>query len=152
MASTISDASMTVTITESLILNGVNQGSTKKMTIAGINEVSKRIVTVLASTDSTQIYAGAAAASIGTFITSDVKYIRITNLDDTYPAVLSFSNGADHHAQFSLAAGQVFIVTDTSASFDNNAAIHLFSGEDITQITAMGVGGTVDIEILVASS
>ena len=152
MASTISNATLSVTVTETLNMNGSNHGSTKQMTISGINEVSKRIVTALASTDSTQIYAGASAASIGTFITANVKYIRITNLDDTYPAVLSFSNGADHHAQFSLAAGQIFIVTDTSASFDNNAAIHLFSGEDITQITAMGVGGTVDKEILVASS
>lgn len=152
MASTISNATLSVTVTETLNMNGSNHGSTKQMTISGINEVSKRIVTALASTDSTQIYAGASAASIGTFITANVKYIRITNLDDTYPAILSFSNGADHHAQFSLAAGQIFIVTDTSASFDNNAAIHLFSGEDITQITAMGVGGTVDIEILVASS
>ena len=152
MASTLSNAALTVTVTENLTLNGSNHGSTKHMTITGINEVSKRIVTALASTDSTQIYAGAATTATGAFVTSNVKYIRITNLDDTYPVVLSFSNGADHHAQFSLAAGQIFIVTDTSGSFDNNAAIHLFSGEDITQITAMGVGGTVDIEILVASS
>ena len=152
MASTISNAALTVTVTETLNMNGSNHGSTKQMTISGVNEVSKRIITVLASTDSTQIYAGAAAASIGTFITANVKYIRITNLDDTYPVILSFSNGVDHHAQFSLAAGQIFIITDTSASFDAESAIASFSGEDITKIEAMGVGGTVDIEILVASA
>ena len=40
MASTISSASMTVTLTESLVLNGVNQGSTKKMTITGVTAIS----------------------------------------------------------------------------------------------------------------
>ena len=153
MASTISNSTLTVTISENLILNGTNQGSTKKMTISGINEISKRILTVVQGTsNNTQIYAGATAASNGTFITNDVKYIRITNLDNQYSVVLNFSNGSDHNSQFLLAAGQVFIITDTSASFDNNSTIGSFSGENITKIEAMGVSGAVDVEILVASA
>ena len=41
MASTISNSSLSVTITEKLTLNGTDHGSTKKMTISDINEVSK---------------------------------------------------------------------------------------------------------------
>ena len=44
MASTLSNAALTVTVTENLTLNGSNHGSTKQMTISGINEVSKRIL------------------------------------------------------------------------------------------------------------
>ena len=81
MASTLSNATLTVTLSESLTLNGADHGSTKKIQIGGVNEVSKRIMTV--ATGGTQVYAGASAAAYGTFVTADVKYVRITNLDDT---------------------------------------------------------------------
>ena len=82
MASTISNATLTVTVTESLTLNGSNHGSTKRIDVTGVNEVSKRIISCL--TDGTQIYKGhATVASFGQFIYGNVKYIRITNLDDT---------------------------------------------------------------------
>ena len=151
MASTLSNATLTVTVTESLTLNGAEHGSTKKMTIAGVNEVSKRIMTC-ATSPGTQIYRGASAASFGTFVTANVKYIRITNLDDTNSVILYFANGVDHSFEYVLATGQVFMITDTSASFDTATTVAGFSGEDITRIDAMGVGGTVDVEILVASA
>jgi hypothetical protein len=153
MASTISDASMTVTITESLILNGVNQGSTKKMTIAGINEVSKRIVRVLASSDSTQIYKGHLnTASYGQFIYGDVKYIRITNLDKDNAVVIHIEDSTlSHDAQFLIPAGHVFFLTDAAASYGSAADIAIPVG-NIERIDAMGSGGAVDIEIFVASS
>ena len=45
MASTISAATLTVTITEAVTLNGYDQGSSNSLSIASINEVMKRIVT-----------------------------------------------------------------------------------------------------------
>ena len=151
MASTLSNATLTVTLTEKIVLNGSDHGSTKKMSISGINEISKRILTC-ATTPGTQIYAGADAASFGTFITSNVKYIRITNLDDTNSVVLHLSDGSDHHSQHLLAAGQVFFLTDVSASFDVEALVQDFSGENIVRIDAMAQSSAVDIEILVASA
>ena len=56
MASTISNATLTVTVTESLTLNGSNHGSTKRIDVTGVNEVSKRIISCL--TTGTQIYKG----------------------------------------------------------------------------------------------
>ena len=46
MATTISNATLTVTLTESVSLNGIEQGATNTLTIANIDEVSKRIVSV----------------------------------------------------------------------------------------------------------
>lgn len=153
MASTLSNATLTVTVTESLTLNGSDHGSTKKMTIAGVNEVSKRIITVLASTDSTQIYQGhETIASHGQFIYSNVKYIRVTNLDDTNGVVLHIEDSSNSHdAQFLLPAGHVFYLTDAAACYGSAAAIAIPTG-NIEKIDAMGNGGAVDIEILVASA
>ena len=46
MTTTLTAATLTVTLKESIELNGVEQGATNEKTIASINEVSKRIVTV----------------------------------------------------------------------------------------------------------
>jgi len=153
MASTISNAALTVTVTEKLTLNGRDHGSSQKITISGVNEVSKRILTA-AITPGTQIYAGGDAAGLGTFVTDNVKYIRITNLDDSNAVVLHFSDGSAHYSQHLLGAGQVFFLTDVSASFDAATTIDAFDGENIVRIDAMSEHLTepVDIEILVASA
>ena len=150
MASSITNTTLGVTVTESLTLNGVNHGSTKRMNITGINEVSKRILTV-ALTPGTQIYAGGSAASYGTFVTADVKYIRITNLDNANFVILHLE-GNSHYAQIRLAPGHVFFLTDVSSAFDNVSAVADFSAEDITRIDAMADTAALDLEILVASA
>lgn len=152
MASTLSNSTLTVTVSEKLTLNGRDHGSSQKITIAGVNEVSKRIVTVLASTDSTQIYAGAAIASIGTFITANVKYIRITNLDDTNAVSIHIEDTSNtQYAQFLIPAGHVFFLTDAASSYGGASSIAVPTG-NIEKISAMGDGGAVDVEILVASA
>ena len=149
MASTLSNATLTVTLSESLTLNGANHGSTKKIQIGGVNEVSKRIMTV--ATGGTQIYAGGSAASYGTFVTADVKYVRITNLDDTNYIVLHLE-GNSHYAQIQIAPGHAFFLTDVSSVFDNASAVASYSAEDITRIDAMANAAAVDVEIMVASA
>ena len=46
MASTITAASLTVTITESITLNGSNMGATNTLTVGSVNEINQRIVTL----------------------------------------------------------------------------------------------------------
>ena len=53
MASTVSAANLKVKITEEVILNGRDQGSSNTLTIASINEVYKRIVTCTANAETT---------------------------------------------------------------------------------------------------
>ena len=151
MASIISNATMTVTVTESLSLNGNNHGSTKRIDITGINEVSKRIVTTL--TTGTQIYKGhATVASFGQFIYGNVKYIRITNLDDTNPVSIHVEDTTNTtYAQFLIPAGHVFFLTDAAGSYGDAAAVAVPTG-NIEMIDAMASSAAVDIEILVASA
>ena len=92
MTSTISAATMTVTLTESINLNGSNQGATNSLAIASIAEVSKRIVNCPAS-EKTVISFGAAIAA-GTFIAGDIRYVRITNKDDTNFVILNIEGAA----------------------------------------------------------
>ena len=46
MASTITAADLTVTLTEAITLNGYDQGSKNIKTIASVGEIYKRILTI----------------------------------------------------------------------------------------------------------
>ena len=107
MASTISAATMTVTLTESISLNGYDQGSKNTLTISDIGAVHKRIVRCPTSERSI-ITMGTNVAS-GTFIEGDVRYIRITNKDDANFVYLVFKNEYNNEFCLKLDYGQSFI-------------------------------------------
>ena len=155
MASTITAATMTVTITESINLNGMNQGATNTLSLASIAEVSKRIVNVPAS--EVEIVAMSTAVAAGTFVESTVKYIRITNLDDTNHVVLTFKSEGNHDFAVKLDKGQSFIyngdvsggVVDTMDASGSALSLAL---EDLVNITALADTAACDLEVFVAST
>ena len=98
---------MKVTVTESITLNGTQQGAVNTKTITGITNVSKRIVSVPAS--EVQLVAFSTAVAAGTFVESDVRYIRITNKDDSNFVYLVFKNEFNHEVSIKLDASQSFI-------------------------------------------
>jgi len=155
MASTITAATMTVTVTESINLNGQNQGATNTLSLASIAEVSKRIVNVPAS--EVEIVAMSTAVAAGTFVESTVKYIRITNLDDTNHVVLTFKSEGNHEFAVKLDKGQTFIyngdisggVVDTMDASGSALSLAL---EDLVNITALADTAACDLEVFVAST
>jgi len=107
MGSTISAATLTVTHTESIILNGTQVGATNTSNILSVNEVSKRIVTI--PTSEKVIASFSTAVSNGTFVEGDVKYIRITNKDNAHFVYLVFKNEYNNEFCVKLDYGQSFI-------------------------------------------
>jgi len=156
MTTTLTAATLTITLTESIELNGVEQGGTSTKTISSVNEVSKRIVTVT-STEAEVIAFHASAISSGTFIEGDVRYIRFTNLDDTNFIVLTFKNEDDDEFAIKLDAGHSFIypgdnsggVVDTMDAIDATG-LTLALG-DLVNVTADADTASCDMEIFVAS-
>ena len=71
-------ANLIVTHTEDVTLNGQQFGGTNVRSISGINEISKRILTIT-TTESTIATFSSAVASAGHYIAADVRYIRFTN-------------------------------------------------------------------------
>jgi len=154
MATTITNATLTVTLTESISLNGSEQGASNTLTISNIDEISKRIVTVPAS--EVTVIAMGTAVSNGTFVESDVLYIRITNKDDANHVTLTFKDEANSEFAVKLDKGQSFIyngdlaggVVDTMDA--NGSALSLALG-DLVDVTAIADTAPVDLEIFVAS-
>ena len=158
MASTISAATMTVKIIETISLNGKDQGAINTQTIASINEVSKRILTITTNESVIATFSGA-VASAGHFNDSAVRYIRFTNKDVAYFVSLTFRNQDNDEVAIKLDAGQTFIWNgDNSngmsavfnATQDADAASDTALG-DLTNIQADANTGSCNLEVIIAS-
>jgi len=114
MASTLSSATMTVRIVESIKLNGTEQGAVNTRTISSINEISKRILTV--PTSEIVVTSFSTAVSTGTFVEGDVRYIRVTNKDDTNFVYLVFKNEYSNEFCIKLDSGQSYIYNGDNSS------------------------------------
>tara|TARA_Y100001963_G_C6722688_1_gene419865 strand:- start:856 stop:1326 length:471 start_codon:yes stop_codon:yes gene_type:complete len=155
MASTLESGTMKVRITEEITLNGRDQGSMNELSIGSINEISKRIVSV--PTSEIEIIKMDTSAGAGQFIEGDVRYIRITNKDDTNNVFLTFKNEDNDEFAVLLDYGQSFIYNSNFDggvvnTFDANAgAANINNLGDLVNITAQADTAAVDIEIFVAS-
>ena len=153
MASTVTASTMTVTISESITLNGKNQGGTQTLSVPSIATVSRRIIDVPAS--EVEILAMSTAVAAGTFIESDVLYIRITNLDDTNHVTLIFKNESNDEFAIKLDKGQTFIyngdlsggVVDTMDADSSALSVTL---ADLVNVTATADTAACDVEVFVA--
>ena len=153
MASTVTASTMTVTISESITLNGKNQGGTQTLSIPSIATVSRRIIDVPAS--EVEIIAMSTAVASGTFIESDVLYIRITNLDDTNHVTLTFKDEDDTEVALLLDKGQSFIYNgDLSGGVVNTmhagGSALTVSLNDLVNVTATADTAACDVEVFVA--
>ena len=114
MATKLSTSTLSVSLKEDITLNGQNYGSENKLRIPGIKQVVKRIITV--PTSEVSLVAMSTAVAAGTFKESEVRYIRITNLDDTNFLYIVLKNEYNNEACVKLDKGQSFIYNGDMAS------------------------------------
>jgi len=155
-------ADLTVSVTESVTINGTNRGNTNNITITGIEHTFERVVTVPSGADTTVLVnKNTVAGADGAVDIQDTKYIRITNLDNTNTINLSLQidsgnndSAAEESATISLAAGHSFIMGtphDAIAVSDANADINA-SMHDLESIMVDSATEDVKVEIFVAGS
>ena len=158
MATTVTAATLTVTVAEDITLNGIQQGASNTKTFASINEISKRIVTVT-TTEATIATFHASAIGAAQFLEANVRYMRFTNLDDTNFITLTFTNENSDEVAIKLDAGQSFIwngdnsgggvdVFNATENADANSDVAL---GDLTTIQADANTASCDLEMFVAS-
>ena len=158
-------ATLTVTHTESLTLNGAQQGGTNTLTITGINNASKSIVNCLTASETAILGVSTADSTdlgksylAGQFDEDTVRYIRITNLDDTNHIALILKNENNDEFGVKVDKGCSFIygvdlaegVVDTMDSADA-AGITPDSFGDLVDITCAANTAACDVEVFVAS-
>ena len=160
-------SNLSVTIQESITLpNGNKELLQNTTSIPGINQVVRRVDTIATSfsgsgveiikfTDSEQ------QQTAGSFVKSEVKYIRITNLDTTNYGIIDLINTNEEAVSFKLEAGKSLMFGDVEFNGTNNNDYILEGAWDPTYyssfvyfdtIKAKAVSSSIQIEYFVASA
>ena len=162
MASTITAGTLKVTLTEQIILNGRDQGSKNTLSISSIKDVFKRIITIAADDDATVlVFKSTTAIADGALDLQNVKYIRITNLDDTNSVGLSLqldsdedNSAANESCTILLEAGRSFIMgtPDEGIHVNDDAAGILTALTDLESIIINPGTNAGTVEVFTAST
>tara|TARA_R100001198_G_C5134017_1_gene150934 strand:+ start:149 stop:604 length:456 start_codon:yes stop_codon:yes gene_type:complete len=151
MATTVTAANLTVQIKEEITLNGTAYDQTVTHSISSIGNYMKKILPLGAS----------ASQIVNTFATSprnnefdidDLKYIRVTNLDDTDAVIVNFSDSGTATAAIEILAGKSVVLFDTDISGNATGA----SETATTQLDTLAIynpnASVIDVEIVIATA
>ena len=153
-------ATLNVTITEELTLNGADRGSINTLSVASVTQVYHRIVTCPANVDSTiATFQTATSTSDNAIDLEDAKYVRVTNLDASNPVNLSLQvsadedGAADASATLLVDAGRSFIMgaTHDGIALDDDSASIVTSLTDLESILIDPGTNAVSVEVFIAS-
>ena len=147
-------ATLTVEISEKLQLNGKDRGSVMTKTVDSITETFHRIMDIATSSAQTilQMDATGTNAAGGTLHTTQVKYFRITNLDETNFVAITIQNDSTEEYMVKLAAGESYFLfnskLDANAAGDSSAAAGNLT--DIDNILAQADTASCQVEVFAA--
>jgi hypothetical protein len=165
MASTVTASKLVVKLSESILLNGQKYGGTNTLVVNSIDEVSQRILTCPANVDTTVFRSGVTVDVTDSSVdVQDVKYIRLTNLDDENSVNVNLqvdvtesgsgASAANETATLLLAAGQSFVMGtphDSIAVYDTDSSAQT-TLHDLESILVDPGSNSVDVEIFIASA
>ena len=153
-------ATLKSTIKEELTLNGKDRGTENVFNVTGITESYHRIVTCPASQDTTiATFKQHVYSSDSAFDVADVKYLRVTNLDDSNSLNLSLQissteNGvADSSCTVLLAAQRSFILgaVHDGIVVDSTTDSIVTSLTDLESVLVDPSTNEIQVEIFIAS-
>ena len=150
-------ATLTITLTEALTIDGRDYGGAQTIEIPSIVDVTRRLVTV--TTTEAVIATFAAAVGPGAYIAADVMYMRLSNVDDTNFVTFTFRNQDNDEFAVKVDAGKsILLFGDNSngmtaifnATQDADAASSANFGS-LTNLQADADTASVDVEMYIAS-
>tara|TARA_R110002020_G_scaffold415870_1_gene625128 strand:+ start:173 stop:622 length:450 start_codon:yes stop_codon:yes gene_type:complete len=147
-------ADLTVTINESVTINGALRGSANTLTVSSITDTFERVVTCPHSNTTTiatfnsNVYGSAGALDL-----ENCKYIRITNLSDSANMDIAIvTENTNYQVVMTAGTSHLLCQADTAAIAEADTTPNFPTLEDITSIQVRPRDTTdVDVEIFVAS-
>ena len=148
-------ADLTVTITESVTINGAVRGSTNELTTSDIIDTFERTITCTHSQTTIVAEFGATPHAAGSNIDRDnVKYLRVTNLDTTNECMLGVVTGASNY-QVRLRAGASHILYNGDdiaiGEEDTTPAFAAITGDLASLQIRPSSSNDIQVELFVAS-
>ena len=156
MGSKVTKGKLQISVSESVKVNGVEHTYNSTRSVAGINNVSHRIVRTDASGTELTLMSFATSVGAGQFIDGQAKYIRVTNLDDTNLLRLLVKDAAGI-ATFHLAAGETMVFNNQKYDGRHDQTEADIAYVDMDSISVIGrnaadaANAAVDVEYFVAA-
>jgi hypothetical protein len=124
-------------------------GASNVLTVGSINEINQRIVTLDAGNVRALFEFGTVVAP-GKFISANVKYLRITNKDDTNGVSLNLES-ASSNCWIVVLAGQSFMLSASTAGIeaDDDTTIAAPTLQDVVKISAHSAN-VIDLDCYMA--
>ena len=146
---------LTTTITESVTINGSNRGSTNVTTTASIVDTFERTITCTHSQTTTIAEFGATNHASASNIDHDnVKYLRVTNLDETNECMLGVVTGASNY-QVRLRAGASHVLFNGDdiaiGEEDTTPAFAAITGDLASLQIRPSTSNDIQVELFIAS-
>ena len=139
-------ATFTSQIFEILTLNGDNVGSSVTNTINNINYVDNRILSIPTGSVTT-LFSMDSVPGAGTFVTSSIQYIRVTNTSATAQVKLIISSSTEAMS-YLISAGSSYMLS--TSKITGSVSGLLFN--DIQSVKAQPSGSVASIEYYIATT
>jgi hypothetical protein len=139
-------ATFTSQIYELLTLNGDNVGSSVTNIINNINYVDNRILSV-PSGSVTTLFSMDSIPGAGTFVTSSIQYIRVTNNSVTVPVQLIISS-SNEAMSYLIATGSSYMISTSKMT----GSVGGLSFSDIKSVKVEPSGSSASIEYYIITT
>jgi len=139
-------ATFTSQIYEILTLNGDNVGSSVTNTINNVNYVDNRILSI-PSGSVTTLFSMDSVPGAGTFVTSSIQYIRVTNNSATVPVKLIVSSSLEAMS-YLIATGSSYMMS-TSKMTGSTSGLNF---SDVKSVKAEPSGSSASIEYYIVTT
>ena len=143
-------ATFTSQIFEILTLNGDNVGSSVTNTINDINYVDNRILSIPTGSVTT-LFSMDSVPGAGTFVTSSVKYVRVTNNSTLFPVKLIVSSSTEAMS-YLISAGSSYMISTSKMTGSVSVSTSSFNFSDIQSVKAQPSGSAASIEYYIITT
>ena len=148
MASTLTPTTFKIKITEEQVVRNNVIKNDIVHTINNVTNVDHRILTCPASTSVDLFNVNGPIPGAGTFPSSSLKYVRITNLDDTNSIAITLSGSQGQFTQELTPSNTLFMAGSQITSSNFNGTF----GDNIEFVTAYALSGSVDVEYVLINA
>ena len=143
-------ATFTSQIFEILTLNGDNVGSSVTNTINNVNFVDNRILSIPTGSVTT-LFSMDSVPGAGTFVTSSVKYVRVTNNSTVTPIKLIVSSSTEAMS-YLISAGSSYMISTSKMTGSVSVGTSSFNFSDIQSVKAQPSSSAASIEYYIITT
>jgi len=149
MASPNTPTNFQIKIKEEHIVKGIKTINESFYTIGSVTNVDRRIVTIPPTTSIDLININGVNPGAGTFPSSSIKYVRVSNLDTTSSLAVSFTASDDSSWSMECLPTSSIMFSSSKTTGSN------FNGtftDDITNIAVYSLSSSLDVEYVVVNA